>query len=239
MELKDYIDRIKFQITGGGVLQSELSDKQYGIIVNNTIREINNYYNVAELIQVDSSECIDLTNYPQINNVVAVHRTSASGSSQATSSSTTSDPSYLSYMQMYNLGSPYSFSNDYMYRLVNYSTTQSLTNAMSTDLDFRYDEKSKKLYVNYSQGMPSQVVIEYIPKLNDASDVLTQHWQDILYRLSLAEAKIAIGRIRTRFRQTSALYEDDGDTILAEGRDEATEIRDRLKANADLLLPLD
>ena len=239
MELKDYIDRIKFQITGGGVLQSELSDKQYGTIVNNTIREINNYYNVAELIQVDSSECIDLTNYPQINNVVAVHRTSASGSTQDTSSSTTSDPSYLSYMQMYNLGSPYSFSNDYMYRLVNYSTTQSLTNAMSTDLDFRYDEKSKKLYVNYSQGMPSQVVIEYIPKLNDASDVLTQHWQDILYRLSLAEAKIAIGRIRTRFRQTSALYEDDGDTILAEGRDEATEIRDRLKANADLLLPLD
>ena len=112
-------------------------------------------------------------------------------------------------------------------------------NSFSTDLDFRMDEKNKKLYISFSQGVPAKIVIEYIPKLTDASEVLTQHWQDILYRLSLAEAKVALGRIRTRYRQTNALYTDDGDTILAEGLDESDAIRQRLKDQADLVLPLD
>ena len=95
------------------------------------------------------------------------------------------------------------------------------------------------MYINYSQGVPSKITIEYIPKLNDPSDVLSQHWQDVLYRLSLADAKAAVGRIRTRYVQTGALYTDDGDTILNEGITEGEAIRTQLKANADLVLPLD
>lgn len=44
---------------------------------------------------------------------------------------------------------------------------------MSTDLDFRYDEIGKKLYINFSQGTPAEVVIEFVPKLHDPSEVVT------------------------------------------------------------------
>ena len=234
MELKDYVKRIKLQLTGG-VLELEIKDEAIEEIINNTIREINNYYNVTELIEVPGSRCIDLTNYPQINNIIAVHRPT----SVSDPNSGISDPSYVSYLQMYNVGSSYFNPSNLVYNVANYSMSQQIGNTLSTDLDFRYDEKNKKLYINFSQGQPSTVVLEIVPRLIEASDVLTQHWQDILYRLSLAEVKIALGRIRTRYRQTSALYEDDGDTILAEGTAEAADIRTTLRANADLVLPLD
>lgn len=235
MELKDYVDKIKFQLTGG-ILESELSDKDYEKIINFCLREVNNYYNVTELIQVNCSSCVDLTPYPQINNVIAVHRTSALGNS---TSGATSDPYYTSYYQIYNINSPYGYSQDWIYNMANNLTKQRMVNQFSTDLDFRMDEKNKKLYISYSQGIPSSIVIEFVPKLNDASEVLTQHWQDVLYRLSLADAKVALGRIRTRYRQSNALYEDDGDAILSEGLAEGEALRQRLKDQADLVLPID
>ena len=235
MELKDYVDKIKFQLTGG-VLESELSDKDYEKIINFCLREINNYYNVAELLEVDGASCVDLTPYPQINNVIGVHRTSTVG----LQSGNTSDPFYGSYQQtMLYSTSPYGYSQDWRYNMTANLTKQRIANSFTTDLDFRMDERNKKLYIAYSQGIPAKIVLEFIPKLNDANELLTQHWQDILYRLSLAEAKVALGRIRTRYKQTNALYSDDGDTILTEGLDEAAAIRQRLKDQADLVLPLD
>lgn len=234
MELRDYVDKIKLQLTGG-ILELEIKDKDIEKIINHTIRELNNYYNVTELIEVKGSNCIDLTNYPQINNVIAVHRPTAISDPN----SGISDPSYVAYLQMYNIGSNYFNPQNLGYTVANYSLSQQIANTMSTDLDFRYDEKNKKLYINYSQGTPATVVLEVVPRILEASDVLTQHWQDILYRLSLAEVKTALGRVRTRYRQTGALYEDDGETILAEGQTEATAIRDQLRTQADLVLPLD
>lgn len=237
MELKDYVDKIKFQLTGG-VLESELSDKDYEKIVNFCLREVNNYYNVTELIEVPAKSCIDLTPYPQINNVIGVHRTNSVGVMGGSSTNTTTDPFYVSYYQTYT-ASPYGYSNDWTYNMANVLTKQRIANQFSTDLDFRMDEKNKKLYINFSQGNPGKVVIEFVPKLNDANEVLTQHWQDVLFRLSLADAKVALGRIRTRYRQSNALYSDDGDTILAEGTAEGADLRQRLKDQADLVLPLD
>lgn len=237
MELKDYVDKIKFQLTGG-ILESELSDKDYEKIINFCLREVNNYYNVAELIEVRGSSCIDLTPYPQINNVIAVHRTDAIAGSFGGTPTTYTDPYYLSY-QISGINSPYGMSTDFMYNMTSTMTKQKIANSFGTDLDFRLDEKNKKLYISYTQGVPPSLVIEFIPKLNDASEVLTQHWQDTLYRLSLADAKVALGRIRTRYKQSNALYEDDGETILSEGLSEGETIRQRLKDQADLVLPID
>ena len=193
MELKDYVERIKLQLTGG-VIELEIKDKTIEEIIKATIRELNNYYNVTELVELPASKCIDLVDYPQINNIVAVHRPTVVSDPNAG----ISDPSYVSYLQMYNVGSNYFNPQNLTYTVANYSLSQQIANTMSTDLDFRYDEKNKKLYINYSQGTPSAVVLEVVPRLLEASDVLTQHWQDILYRLSLAEVKIALGRVRTR-----------------------------------------
>ena len=233
MELKDYTERLKFELTGG-ILECELKNKDLEKIVNYSIREINNYYNVTQLLQLEASECIDLSEHPEINNIIGVHRITYGNAGDGIA-----DPTYMSYLQMYNIGQTYYNPSNMIYNLGTYFTAQQIANTMSTDLAFRYDEASKKLYVNFSQGVPPEIVIEYVPRLIEASDVLTEHWQDMLYRLSLANAKIALGRIRTRYVQENALYTDDGATILAEGLAEAEAIRDRLKANADLVLPID
>jgi len=38
--------------------------------------------------------------------------------------------------------------------------------------------------------------------------------------MSLAYAKLTLGRIRTRFTQSNALWTQDGETLLAEGKEE-------------------
>ena len=246
MTQKDYIDKIKFQLTGG-VLESELDNDAYKRIVNIALEEMNNYYNVTELLQVNASSCIDLKDYPRVLNVVGVHRTagvnvpaptSSDSTSTLTISATTSDPMYMSQLQAYGLGTM-GMSTNTMYRMTSTILSQKLANTLSTDLDFRYDEKNQKLYISFSQGVPAQVVVEYVPKLEDASEVVSKYWQDILYKLALAHAKVIVGRIRTRYVQSNALWTDDGSSILDEGATELANLREQLRVAADLVLPLD
>lgn len=232
MEVKDYIDKIKFQLTGG-IIDCELDDKGIEKVINMAMEEMNRYYNVTNLIQVPASSCIDIVEYPQIESVIAVHRISGLGTGNVTS-----DPAYVSQLQMYNISSNY-YTTDWVYRYLNYATAQQISNTASTDMDFRYDEINKKLYVNYTNGQPSEVVIEFVPKLHDASEVVTNYWQDILLKLSIAHAKIILGRIRTRYTQSNALWSDDGATLLEEGNSELTTLREQLRVATDLVLPLD
>ena len=233
MDLKDYVDKIKFQLTGGiSEIMFELDDDALEKVVNMSMEEMNRYYNVTSFIQVPASSCIDMVQYPQIESVIGVHRTNAVGSSDSTT-----DPAYVSQLQLYNISNTYS--NDIAYRLISWNTVQQIANTISTDLDFRYDEISKKLYVNFAQGIPSEVVIEFVPKLHDPSEVVTNFWEDILFKLSLAHTKAILGRIRTRYTQTNALWTDDGAAMLEEGNSELAALREQLRVATDLVLPID
>jgi hypothetical protein len=108
MELLDYIDDIKLQLTGG-ILESEISDEEYGRLIMLSMKEMNRYYNVTELLEVPGNSCIDLNEYPQVGTIVNVYRTSSLGSSESVSSA--SDPVYVSQLQMYNFGNAY-YSSD-------------------------------------------------------------------------------------------------------------------------------
>ena len=110
---------------------------------------------------------------------------------------------------------------------------------MSSDLMFREDKIGQKLYVNLPQGLPDTLAIEYVPVIEDVSEVKGEYWQDVLLRLALAHAKIALGRARTRFTQSGAIWSSDGDTILAEGKEELAAIREKLSSSVDLFMPLD
>lgn len=58
-------------------------------------------------------------------------------------------------------------------------------------------------------------------------------------RLSIAIAKVTIGRVRTRYSQNNALWQGDGETILSEGTAELTAIREELVANNNVVYPID
>ena len=57
--------------------------------------------------------------------------------------------------------------------------------------------------------------------------------------MSVAYAKQMLGRIRTRYTQSGALWTQDGDKLLEEGNNEASAIREELKKNSQLVLGID
>jgi hypothetical protein len=112
-------------------------------------------------------------------------------------------------------------------------------NTMSTDMAFREDKHNHKLYINSSMTSSGSVTIEFIPKLNSVEDIQSDYWQDILVRLSTDLAKIALGRIRTRFTQSNALWTQDGEKMLEEGNTDLKELRELLRANSNLIFAID
>ena len=85
----------------------------------------------------------------------------------------------------------------------------------------------------------NSVTIEFIPKLTSVEDIQSDYWQDILIRLCVALTKITLGRIRTRFTQSNALWAQDGEKLLEEGNTALTELREALRSNAQLIYPID
>ena len=238
MEKKDFIQALKLQLTGG-VLNSEISDETYGQAIDLSLKEINQYYNDTELQTIPAgSSCIDLSKYPLINNVVNVYRTQAAGFGGSSDVDSSVDPVYMSQLQMYNFGSG-SYSTDWIYRLGTYSTLQQISNTVSTDLSYRHDKNGQKLYVNMPMGTASELTIEYIPKLQDVSQIKSDYWINMLLKLSLAHSKVILGRVRSRYTQSGALWSGDGETILTEGNNELTALREQMRVANDFALPLD
>jgi len=115
----------------------------------------------------------------------------------------------------------------------------SIRNTMSTDLSYKEDRHNNKLYINGNMSKPRAITIEYVPKITCVETIKSDYWIDILIRLSVALTKIVLGRIRTRFSQSNALWGMDGEKLLEEGNTELKELREILRANSQLIYPID
>jgi hypothetical protein len=110
---------------------------------------------------------------------------------------------------------------------------------MSTDLSFKEDRHNNKLYINKAGSSPNMITIEYIPKLTSVEDIKSDYWIDILIKYCVALTKVVLGRIRTRFTQTNALWTQDGEKILEEGNTELKELREILRVNSNMTFLID
>lgn len=236
MELQDYIDDIKLELTAG-ILELEIPDEIIGKIVNKALREIQRYIDTTKIITVPFAPVIDMTGF-ECSAITNIYRTSSVGSDGDKSSFV--DPMYLqSWLVSTGTTGPMYNLNRYLMNYMSYQTLLQIRNTTSTDLNFKYDKQANKLYINVAFGQPEMITIEYVPIFKDVSDVTSDYWIDILKRLSLAMTKVALGRARTRFTQSGALWTQDGETILAEGNEELTQLREVLRTNSNLFYPLD
>lgn len=252
MTLDEYKEQVKFLLTGG-ILEWEFTD-EFGDIANQEIneskyfeniakislQELNRYYDSTELVEVGAQGCIDLAELEEdrkikINSISNVYRSTASGDA-STATSPSMDPMSISQWQLAN-GGTYGLT-EWTHRYTTYTLTQQIMNTTTTDLAFKEDKLGRKLYVDLSQGAGG-LTIEYVPLLTSVEEVVGNYWIDILLRLSLAYAKIVLGRIRTRYTQSNALWVQDGETLLTEGNTELTALRERLQSQANLSYPLD
>ena len=236
MNRESYIDEIKLALTGN-VLESELDDITYNRILDSSFREVQRYINTTSLMTLDFHSCIDLSDL-HVDVVTNAFRINGYSTSNNAQSSNISDPVYFQYYALLGNGSV-SGINNYAYNLGAFNQLLSIRNTTSTDLAFRQDKTQNKLYINTSGNIPDKITIEYIPDFRDIEDVKSSYWSDILIRMAIAKAKIIVGRIRTRYGQAGALWQQDGETILNEGKEELKALQDYLSTTYDTLMPID
>ena len=240
MKLQDLIEEIKFTLTGG-VLELELDDAQIMLAVNQALREIGRYWDETTLVTLPYASCIDLSNSDldlkeKVSAIVKVYRTEGAGNV----ADSTADPLYMQQFLIFSNGATMYNVNDYILNFTSYSLMQSIRNTLSTDMAFKEDRHNNKLYINGgSLGNPNTVTIEYIPKLTSVDQVKSDYWIDQLIKMSVATTKIVLGRIRTRFSQTNALWTQDGEKLLEEGNTDLKELREVLRSNDNLIVGID
>ena len=239
MKLEEVIDELKLELTGY-ILDMEITDETLVSVIKKSLRELERYWDETTMISVPFASCIDLDGEffrEKVSSIVKVYRTEGTGESSNGISAMT-DPVYMAQFAIFSNGGTMYNLNDYIMNYASWVTLGKIRNTVSTELSFKEDRHNKKLYINNYQA-PSMVTIEYIPKLKTVEDIQSDYWIDILIKYSVALTKIVLGRIRTRFTQSNALWNQDGETILNEGNTELKELREILRLNSNMVVVID
>ena len=241
MTLTDIIEEIKLEVSGAGVLELEITDDDIAAVVKKVLRELQRYWDETTMVTIPFASCIDFSGTPLEDSlsIVKVYRTVGVGNSEDAGNALTMDPMYAQQWMIFsNAGTMYCL-QDYVMNYAAWNTLIQVRNTMSTDLAFEEDRHNHKLYINCNSSLPGMITVKYIPKLKDVEDIKSIYWQDILIRMCVALTKITLGRIRTRYTQSNALWTQDGETMLTEGNTELSELREVLRTNSNYVYPID
>lgn len=245
-----YVSEVKFKLTGG-IIELEIDDSAIQQNIEYSLREITRYINHTKLVTVPFQSCIDVSQY-HISDVRMVYAadvdgyTGSSGDSIASLQDGTSNfaiyqntPIDPMMWQAYYLGGNGQISNysNYVNNYYAYAMTKKGTNIGDTHrLSYNYVKSEERLYINQYARCKS-VTIEYVPRFDNVEDITSDAWIDILVRLSVANLKVALGRARSRFTQSNALWSQDGERLLEEGNKELDELRTYLDTAGSILRP--
>jgi hypothetical protein len=239
MKLEDVLSEMKLELTGH-ILELEVTDETLISVVNKALRELERFFDESTMVTIPFASCIDLEGSffkEKVSSIVKIYRTEGVGDTGSVS--ITNDPLQLAQFAIFSNGGTMYNLNDYMMNYASWMTVQKIKNTMTTDLSFKEDRHNNKLYISAANGAPSMITVEYIPKLTSVEDIKSDYWIDILVRYCVALAKVVLGRIRTRFTQSNALWAQDGDKMLEDGSTELKELREVLRVNSNMLYLID
>ena len=240
MKLDEIIDELKIELTGY-ILDMEITDETLVSVVKKALRELTRYWDESRLITIPFASCITLEGEffrEEVSSIVKVYRTEGFGE-PSEGLSVMNDPIQMAQFAIFSNGGTMYNLQDYVMNYASWMTMYQIKNTMSTDLAFREDRHDNKLYISCGNSRPSMITVEYIPKLKTVEDIKSDYWIDILIRLCVAMTKVVLGRIRTRFTQSNALWTQDGERILDEGNTELKELREVLRINSNLIMLTD
>jgi hypothetical protein len=240
MKLEEVIDEIRLELTGY-VLDMEINDETLVSVVKKTLRELTRYWDESKLITIPYAQSIKLEGEffkEEVSSIIKVYRTEGFGDSSG-GISVTNDPLQMAQFAIFSNGGTMYNLQDYVMNYASWMTMYQIKNTMSTDLAFREDRHDNTLYISCGNSTPNMITIEYIPKLKTVEDIKSDYWIDILIKYCVAMTKVVLGRIRTRFTQTNALWTQDGEKILEEGNTELKELREILRLNSNMQFLID
>lgn len=239
MKLEEYINNLKLELTGG-VLNLEINDSIIASVLQKELREVQKFIDTTTLMTIPFSRCIDLSG-SNVGTVTFIYRAEGYYST-ASDGSNVFDPLYVQQWQFLTSGGASMYNlNDWSLNFASWNTMLQIRNTISTDLSFYQDVNNGKnnLYINCTNDSPDLITIEYIPIYKDVSEITDPYWQDVLFKLSLGMLKVILGRIRSRYTQTNALWTQDGETLLSEGTEELRQLREQLEINNQITYPID
>ena len=237
--MQAFLDEMKLKLTGG-VLTLELEDSTLMKIVNSAMREVQRYIDTTILETVVYNNCIDCNKLShKVNSIVRIYRAEGFTTTDSSSDSSVQDPMLVQQWQLLAGNGNVLSMTDYAYNYASWSTSLQVRNQLSTDLAFRYDKASNLLYINTSSGIPTYITIEYVPRYESVDQINSDYWIDVIMRMSIALTKQTLGRIRSRYTQSGALWTQDGEALLAEGNEEMNSLREQLLANTQLVYGID
>lgn len=240
MKLDEVLEEVKIELTGY-VLDMEITDETLVTVVKKALRELTRYWDESAMITIPYAQCINLDGdffKEEVSSIVKVYRSEGVGESSG-GISVMDDPIQIAQFAIFSNGGTMYNLQDYVMNYASWMTTQQIKNTMTTDLAFKEDRHDNKLYISCGNSRPNMITIEYIPKLKSVEDIKSDYWIDILIKLCVALTKVVLGRIRTRFTQSNALWAQDGDKILEEGNTELKELREILRVNSNMVLLID
>ena len=238
MKEQEFIENIKLELTGG-ILTLELPDETLKKVLDRTLQEVQRFIDVTEFMTIPYASCIDISN-TKISSVSRVYRVEGYvGDTETGAPWEIMDPMYVqTWMAFTNGGTMYNL-NDYVLNYAAYNTMLQMRNVTTTDIAFKQDHQAGKLYINSGFDRPTAITIEYIPVFESVEDIHSNYWIDIIQRLAIARTKVILGRIRTRYKASSSLWEQDGETMLAEGQEELKNLQEILRTNSQIIYPID
>ena len=240
MKLEDILDEVKLELTGY-ILEMEITDETLVSVVKKALRELERFWDETTLISVPFASCIDLNGdffKEKVSSIVKIYRTEGVGDANG-GLSVANDPIQMAQFAIFSNGGTMYNLNDYIMNYASWMSMYQIKNTMSTDMSFKEDRHNNKLYINSANGAPNMVTIEYIPKLLSVEDIKSDYWVDILIKYCVALTKVVLGRIRTRFGQTNALWTQDGERLLEEGNTDLKELREVLRLNSNMQYLID
>lgn len=228
MTLAEYTEEISFQL-GGTVLDIEIAN-DLPRCVQRAFREVKRYVTTPAYMTIpwnsnNGGNTVSLKD-KNVYSIINVMRPDSYNSLSVNS------------LDVFGLAQSYSAVTNldaYMNRMLRLQQM----NTISTDLDFVWDAHKKELSIMMNPPYTNQITIVYIPDYQSVEEITEVYWVDIILKLATAYAKQVLGRIRSKYTLNSAQYGLDGETLLAEAKEEIAEITTFLKANVDLAFPID
>lgn len=111
-------------------------------------------------------------------------------------------------------------------------------NVLGTDFQWKYDSNNNVVYCTHRDPRPSTVTIRYVPDYKDVSEIKSDIWLNYLIRMSEANCKKALGRIRSKYKVDSSNVSLDGEALLSEANAELEAIRQELEGHRNKLVVL-
>lgn len=245
MKKEAFRDEIKLRLTGN-ILELEIDDATIDKLINASLREVQRYICSTKFITIPFKKCVNFNKKEdtggkkiKVSSVSRVYRTNGYVTDADGGITSAVDPMQASQWQLLSgVGNLQGF-QDYVYNYMSWNTLSQIRNTTSTDLAYIYDKSCNQLYINVATNTPTNITIEYVPRYDDVSEIESDYWIDITIRLAVALAKATVGRIRSRYTQSNALWTQDGQQLLEEGNSELAELREMMLANSQLVYPID